>query len=350
MMLPLLKWGNLALILASLATLLAPYVHPEYFWPLSITGLFFPWLLLLHLAFIGFWLYQKNRYFLYSLGWLAISWNHFDSLVGVSTPDISPDGLSILSLNCHGFFAPSTGKRPTAEEWESWISANKEVDFLFFQEFPSNGRFSGAGAAVAKKEFARHWPHKYHQAGGRLAIWSKYPLSDKKVNYFSNHVNGIMQATATVNKQRIRLLNVHLQSNSITELSDEFVTDLDVPEKETLNKFVEMLRRYKNAAIQRARQVKQLEEILENSSGSLVLGGDFNDTPQSYAYQRIHSYLSDGFRQKGMGIGTTYQGKLPGLRIDYIFFSPDLFVESYRHRKTLFSDHKMVQTSFRWKE
>ena len=350
MMLPLLKWGNLLLVLVSLVTLLAPYANPEYFWPLSITGLFFPWFLLLHLLFVGFWLYHKNRYFLYSLGWILASWNHFDSLVGFATAESSPKDISVLSLNCHGFRALDTEQSPSAAEWEKWMGTIQSVDVLFFQEFPSNGRFPGPDAAVAQKAFQQHWPHHYHPSGTRLAIFSKYPLSERKVNIFANGVNGIMQASITINKRKLHLLNVHLQSNSITRMADQLVANPDINEKETLQNAVEMLRRYKNAAIKRADQVSLLEEILENSSGSLILGGDFNDTPLSYAYHRIHAYLDDGFRQKGRGIGTTYLGKLPGLRIDYIFFSPDLFVATYKHRKIQWTDHKMIQAGFRWEE
>ncbi len=349
MMLSLLKWINLALVLVSMVILLAPYVNPVYFWPLSITGLFFPWMLLLHVIFLSFWLYHKNRYFLFSLGWIVISWNNLSSLVGFSIPDATDESLSVLSLNCHGFISPLTGKPPDAEAWKAFIANIEEVDFLFFQEFPPNGKYPGNGSAVAKKLFARHWPHQYINRG-RLAILSKHPLSDKTVKYFANGVNRYMMAKAEVKGQKINLLNVHLRSNRITSMADELAANPDINEKETLGNMVEMLRRYKNASIERAEQAGKIASLLEKQQGSLVLAGDFNDTPLSHAYHRINTWLIDGFREKGMGIGTTYQGKLPGLRIDYIFFSPDLFVSAYRHRKTNYSDHKIVQANFRLKE
>lgn len=346
MMLSLLKWSNLLLVLLSLVTLLAPYANPVYFWPLSITGLFFPWFLLLHLVFIGFWIYRKHWYFVFSLGWIIMNWNHFDSLVGFSTSSPSSESLSALSLNCHSFISPDTNKGPNAKEWEKLIEEIKDIDFLFFQEFPRKGRYPGSGSAVAKKLFARHWPYQYTTNGGRLAMLSKYPLSGKKVDYFDGAANGYMMATAKVADKKIRLINIHLQSNRITGMAD----DLDaknIQEKETLGKIVEMLRRYKNASIKRAKQSREIAAVIGKNSNLLILGGDFNDTPLSYAYYSIDKQLRDGFRAKGSGIGTTYLGKLPGLRIDYIFFGKGLFIDTYRHRKTPFSDHKMVLSHFR---
>lgn len=345
-MLSLLKWSNLLLVLVSLVTLLAPYANPVYFWPLSITGLLFPWFLLLHLVFIGLWIYRKHWYFLFSLGWIIMNWNHFDSLVGFSASTPSSESLSALTLNCHSFISPRTNKGPNAKEWEDLIGEIKDIDFLFFQEFPKRGRYPGSGSAVAKKLFARHWPYQYTTKEGRLAMLSKYPLSGKKVDYFDGVANGYMMATAKVADKKIQLVNIHLQTNRITGIAGGLNTR-NIQEKGSLRKIVEMLRRYKNASIKRAKQSRKIATVIGKNTNLLILGGDFNDTPLSNAYYNINQELRDGFRAKGSGIGTTYLGKLPGLRIDYIFLGKGLLIDAYRHRKTPFSDHKMVQSYFR---
>ena len=39
---------------------------------------------------------------------------------------------------------------------------------------------------------------------------------------------------------------------------------------------------------------------------------------------------NDAYRERGYGIGTTYEGKIPLLRIDYLFANPQLNEPSLR--------------------
>ncbi|MGH2645903.1 MAG: endonuclease/exonuclease/phosphatase family protein, partial [Chitinophagaceae bacterium] len=83
-----------------------------------------------------------------------------------------------------------------------------------------------------------------------------------------------------------------------------------------------------------------------------ILCGDFNDTPNSYAYFKISKNLQDAFLKKGFGLGRTYSTIAPTLRIDYILASPSFSVQSYHCIKKVLSDHYPVIStiSFQRKE
>lgn len=68
-----------------------------------------------------------------------------------------------------------------------------------------------------------------------------------------------------------------------------------------------------------------------------VLCGDFNDTPISYTYHIIRSTgLHDAFIEKGKGIGETYCGNLPFLRIDYVWYNNKLIINHLNNKRENF--------------
>ncbi|MBK7344952.1 MAG: endonuclease/exonuclease/phosphatase family protein [Saprospiraceae bacterium] len=72
------------------------------------------------------------------------------------------------------------------------------------------------------------------------------------------------------------------------------------------------------------------------------MAGDFNDSPQSYAYRIIRNGLNDSFEHGGTGFGTTFAGRIPGLRIDFILGSQDLNFVRHHVSPVRFSDHYPV--------
>ena len=82
----LMRWGNVLLILLTLLVYLAPQVNPKSFWPLSFLGPLFPWLVLLHLGFIGFWLFLRKGYFLMSLACILLGWNFLTGILAFRLP------------------------------------------------------------------------------------------------------------------------------------------------------------------------------------------------------------------------------------------------------------------------
>jgi endonuclease/exonuclease/phosphatase family metal-dependent hydrolase len=72
----------------------------------------------------------------------------------------------------------------------------------------------------------------------------------------------------------------------------------------------------------------------------VILCGDFNDIPTSYAYFTVKQQLSDAFLAKGWGFGQTFKKIFPTLRIDQVFYDPSMLkAVGYRKYRTPLVDH-----------
>jgi endonuclease/exonuclease/phosphatase family metal-dependent hydrolase len=149
-------------------------------------------------------------------------------------------------------------------------------------------------------------------------------------------------------KGLVRVYSVHLQSNRLTYTATRIAPEGDLREKETWKDIRFVLARYKLGAQIRAEQAKILGEHIAQSPHPVILCGDLNDTPITYTYRILSKDLQDSFREKGAGIGSTFAGKLPTLRIDYVFAAKAFQVRDHRVPDVELSDHFPVWVRLGW--
>ena len=106
-----------------------------------------------------------------------------------------------------------------------------------------------------------------------------------------------------------------------------------------ISKIIEIVKKRGKAFKQRGIQIGELKSFIENSPYPIILAGDFNDTPSSFAYQQMNEILDDTFIKRGKGIGPTYNGTIPLLRIDYIFIDKKFSCTNYQKNNNPNSDH-----------
>ena len=76
-----------------------------------------------------------------------------------------------------------------------------------------------------------------------------------------------------------------------------------------------------------------------------VIGAKFYERLEirdALAYIRVDQQLKDAFTYSGFGMGGTYIGKVPGLRIDYIWHDKELSSTNFITHKEKLSDHKAI--------
>ena len=185
-----------------------------------------------------------------------------------------------------------------------------------------------------------------------MAILSRQPISHLKEHYFEDTLNKYITVDVTVNGKKLRIFNVHLQTTGIQ------VTDTNIRAREVVPPmYRDDLGDEKSAYEERKEHVMdilhacvknttyrnvQAHEILEEVDRSpypIVLCGDFNDTPSSYAVRTISRGLHDvSCRWPFVG---TFQRMHGLMKIDYIFCSDSLECLSYQLIANPWSDHKM---------
>lgn len=335
---------NLLFVILSFFALLAPYVNPNYFWPLAIIGLFTPFLLLIHLCFVLFWGFRKSAYVLFSLSILIMSSSSISNFYGFNNQVAEPNGLKVVTQNVRRLESyPNHNQPVTVEAFRKHILAI-QPDVLCLQEFVRSKNRRPAYLEVLRELGLKNIVHA--PEGSSLLIASRYPLKSIQNHYYDNQVNGYQIAELQLEDRKINLINVHFRSNQITGLTNRIADEGDLKEKETWRNIREALAKYKSATTTRTNQAEHIAQTLASFRDPNIVCGDFNDISQSYTYRQLKVGRKDAFLQKGRSLGSTYAGKIPGLRIDFILYDPVLKVKSCYRGPADFSDHHPVIAHF----
>ena len=272
-------------------------------------GLAYPWLLLSNVLLLIFWAALRKRYFLLSLGCIIMGWGHLTTLVGLnlSSSEKQEESFRVMSYNTLGFskvFAKKYKKNyeKVKPAFYKWIRSKANVSILCAQEF--GGRLSLLDSL--------NFPHHHSLPLKTASIHSKFPIVDKGQIQFENSRNSALWADLDIGKhKKIRVYSIHLQSSRINPQEIDVVTEGKIKEKETWLGLKEVISKFKNASIIRANQAEKVMKHIEKSPYPVIVGGDFNETPLSYAYHLFAAKLNDAFKVKGNGRGSTYAGKIP---------------------------------------
>lgn len=341
-------------VLLSLCSL-ATFVHPARFPFIGVYVLSYPILLLISvLAILTALVLRVRRWWIALLILLCNVWT-IRIYIPVNLPPKEPEaGLRVLSFNVQNFFA--TKSDPQGEDTLSHYLARSGADILCLQEAPRHD----------KRYFNRIWPvlreaFPYRdslemKSSSFLDIYSRLPIIGKELvaDGGSNHC---MAWTLLDGKDTLYVVNCHLRS---TLLSPEdkanfsgIVHDADtLSAGEKKRSSVMLLTKIAAASVERANQVDQLCRYLERQKGKrIILCGDFNDTPISYAHNRISAYLKDCYAATATGFGRSFNRNSMLVRIDHMFCSEHYQPHNCRiDQGILLSDHYPISCTFTAKE
>jgi endonuclease/exonuclease/phosphatase (EEP) superfamily protein YafD len=146
------------------------------------------------------------------------------------------------------------------------------------------------------------------------------------------------------------LYNIHLRSYGAAKPWRD--PRLDVLRPAT---WLPYLRQYRDAYRGRAAEVERLAEAIDRETLPVIVAGDFNEGPFSWAYRRLSRVAAGGMRQDafhvaGRGDGRTYSGRRPVVRIDFVLADPAFEVVDAVVPATTISDHRPVVVRLRWRE
>ena len=260
----------------------------------------------------------------------------------------SSGNLKVITYNTRVFNVYFNNGKDTSSvrKMIDWIN-NEKADVVCFQEFYNDPGSSNFNTLKRIRDYNTyyyfHSPKVVNKIGAEFGdiIFSKYPIvKNGEISFGKNTMNKVIYADIKVKSDTIRIYNMHLQSMHIRE--DELINAEDLQ-----SGFRHLVSNLKNGFMQRAGQIRILKEDLEACPHPVILCGDLNDLPYSYAYRKLDSDLNSGFTKAGNGFGFTFNGKLFFLRIDNQFFSEELKIHSYKtHRDMKCSDHFPVSATY----
>ncbi len=269
-----------------------------------------------------------------------MGWSHFNGFVGLHFGSSKPDSqtINIMTYNTQKFPTLRAGYRkidgPKSKEVFQFMQTKGSPDILCMQEVDD------FHVDPIMNHFGFKDSHKIRYYG--TSIFSKYPILKKGKIKFDIKVNSCLWADIEIKGQIIRVYSLHLQSNSVSNETEKVMAEGQFKEKETWSNIRSIFSKFKNTSKIRAQQAETIAKHIVASPYPVIVCGDFNETPQSYAYRLISENFNDTFKTKGRGLGSTYAGRIPALRIDYILSDKKFKIINNAILKKGYSDHYPV--------
>ena len=331
---------NILFAIALLFAYLLPYIPPSNFALLSVFSLGVPFLIVVNLICMLFWLFRLRKQALLSLVVLLMGFNHVTSVYEISSEEqeSNPDNvLEVLTYNVRQFNQYGWAEDIDIPQKIATFIKGQDADIVAIQEY-----YKG------ELEIARSFPYKFiflkeKNAEFGLAIFSKFPIVNSGSLDFPTHSNNnAIFADVIKNGDTVRVVNVHFQSFGLKP-------NLENIEKEHSKRvFLGMGQTF----VRQQRQMQLVKDLILDSPHPAVILGDFNNTAYSYIYRELKDIgLNDAYKEAGNGFGKTFElfGLLP-MRIDFILPGEALETLIFSNHEVPYSDHFPITATLRLKQ
>lgn len=338
-----------------LLSCLAPYLNPSTWWFMGFLGLMFPYLAIVLLFSVIFWWVVKPVISILSIVTLLIGFKQFSVLVAFNTNESysakkDSSQLRILDWNIRSFHGLSNKWDKEMIDRISIVEAinSRNPDVVCLQEFNHSNttdNFSLFSKRFPYNYFSKDFETENYGYVSGSVIFSRFPIINTgKVQYPGKNGESLIYADIKKGDKTIRVFTTHLQSFRFNQRDYEGIDKIKKTQDEALNASKTLVQKMKLAFTKRGQQAELVREALNKSPYPSIICGDFNDVPNSFAYYHIKHDWQDAFLKKSLGIGRTFMGVAPTLRIDYILVDNHFIVQQFDMIDEDLSDHLMLVT------
>lgn len=338
---------NALVVVLLLLAAYSSYIDPQTCPVLSCAGLAFPVFLLLNVLFLLFWLFFYRRYLLLSLVALVVCAPQIRAYMPLNgkADTVPDDAIKVLSYNVMIYGMGKQHKADSPNEIIQYLQ-NSNADIICTQEAVFNkwGKKDQLEEGDLRDALSAYPYYSYYQKNGNgWNCFSRYPILSARMIDYESKGNGSMAYELKIGADTLLLINNHLESNKLT-LDDQtaYRDMIKSPEEEKLKSTSRLLMgKVVDAASIRAAQADSVARYIRDAGHEyVVVCGDFNDSPLSYAHRVIGEGLNDAFIQTGNGLGISYNRNGFYFRIDHIMTSGNLEVSNCKVDQTIkASDH-----------
>ena len=312
------------MLLAGFSDRLNPAEHPL----LSTMGMSFPFLLLVNLAFLFFWLIFKWRMIWITVLGYVCAYVPINIYMPLNTSQEIPDGaLKLISYNVCTY----GGNFKYEQGFETVLKYLKEQkpDIICVQEDVDTWR------RYVFQEYEKQWAYNdtmvivnTPQSLNALGIHTRFPIIKRERIEYSSLANGSAAWWLKVEDDTLIVVNNHFESchlNSDDRTQYRQIIKGELPRDSARAESKLLLIKLAEANAIRSGQIRTvLRYVEEHCQYPIIVCGDFNDNPISYSRHAMAERLTDCFQETGRGIGLSYNQKAFSLRIDHIFCSEQL--------------------------
>lgn len=361
---------NVIVAIAFLLGCYAKWFDPVNWWFIGLFTLSAVYLFLALLVFSIFWLFVEPRLSLILFVVIILAWQPIQNIIPFRRSTYftimkQPNTLRIMSWNVAQFNVLEDKKHPEVKKQMLALINKYQPDIACFQEMVAGDQpvnlntpyyhkysFYPLSGFVDSLHFSNYfygYNYKEDFLDGQhfgILILSKYELINRHaVMKYPYDYNSIFQyADMVKGGDTFRIFNVHLQSLKFTPVNLNYIDSPSLESENDVEKSKSVLGKIKIGFLKREAQADLIREKIDSSPYPIILCGDFNDVPNSYAYATIGKGLQNAFVEKGSGIGRTFSGISSTLRIDNIFVDDVFSIEQFTKINKKLSDHYPVIT------
>ena len=158
-------------------------------------------------------------------------------------------------------------------------------------------------------------------SGNVLACFSRFPIVSESQIVYDSQYNGSVQYKLLYGNDTLSVINNHLESNKLSTDDKKRYNDIIgfENEKQIKENGTYLIHKLADASAIRASQVDSVAKIIQREQNPyIIVCGDFNDSPISYAHRILSEGLTDAFAEAGNGFGFTYNQDRFYFRIDHL--------------------------------
>ena len=311
---------NVVVIALMLLSGYSGYFSPEDYPLLSLSGLIFPLFLALDILMVLVWLFVRKRMMLLPIAGLLLAFPPVRTYVPINLNTPPPEGsFKVLSFNVFlwaGWEYKKTGSNPIVD----YLVAS-DADIICLQEASPHEY----DPRLIDEALNPLYPYRdsimYRHDGDCLAIYSRFPILGSERISYSSKGNQSMASRLLIDGDTVLVVNNHLETVGFSMHEKKLFNQMVEGKKPKVKKR-HFLSKLKIAQSKRAPQADAVARYIAEKGGEhVIVCGDFNDSPLSYAHHTIGRGLRDCFVASGTGFGYTFERYGMHVRIDNIFCS-----------------------------
>ena len=305
---------NVFFAITLLISYLAVHISPAVFALPAFFGLAYPYLLLINVIIVIGWIALLRFEALISIIVIAIGFNHFSNYIKPRKPSGDKSNtFRVLSYNVRLFNYYETKNGVYSVKRVVEFIKSQNPDIICLQEF-----FVLGNPALEEDDLIKGLGGKYNSHMKLMKIsknryygivtLTKFPIVNKGEINHDNSSSLSIYSDLVIQKDTFRIFNNHLQSFMLKRMEQSFLEEMAASEnKETVDEMMSLSRSLKKGFVRRSLQAEIVKSYINKSPYPVIVAGDFNDTPVSYAYRKIRKGLNDSFVTSGYGAGFTYK-------------------------------------------
>jgi endonuclease/exonuclease/phosphatase family metal-dependent hydrolase len=345
---------------------LSLYFSPAQWSPIGFLSIGLPYVAVVLILYIIFWLIAKPRLAVLPLITLLIGWKQLGVIIAwhpsATFSELKKDStFRILTWNVRGMYGISNSYY-TQQRNRTDIATliNKmDADIICLQEF-NNISLKGDPNYNNIGLFTNNYPYHFfsedftNKAGyytSGTILYSKHKILDaKKIKFKGENAESLIYADILLNDDTIRIFTTHLQSFEFTREDYQNIEKIKKTDDKALEASESIYSKMKAAFTLRSAQADIVRNELDKCTQPSVICGDFNDVPNSYTYFHIRGDRQDAFLSRSFGIGKSFNALAPTLRIDYILPDKNFVIKQFEMVDEGLSDHHLLVTDLNLKK